>query len=150
MLKIVEAPARHKSPIIISLHGTPQGKARPRFSSKSGTAFTPAHTRQYEAALRLAAQEVMNGQPPLDGPLVVDVLVAMPVPASWSQAKRIAANNGDIRPTTRPDVDNVLKMLDGLNEIVWRDDRQIVDAHVLKRYSTIPRLRIEVRQWGAQ
>ena len=42
------------------------------------------------------------------------------------------------------DLDNILKMLDGLNGIVWGDDSQITDAVVRKRYSDRPRLEIIV------
>jgi Holliday junction resolvase RusA-like endonuclease len=31
--------------------------------------------------------------------------------------------------------------------VVWRDDAQIVDGRVIKRYSTKPSLRIEVREF---
>lgn len=36
------------------VEGTPQGKARPRFSKKSGTVYTPAKTAKYEKLIRKA------------------------------------------------------------------------------------------------
>lgn len=131
-------------PIVIELSGEPKGKARPRFVRATGAAFTPAETRRYESALRFAGQEAMGSRPPADGALVVSVLAVFPIPASWSRKKRADATDGQVRPTTRPDADNLLKMLDGLNEVVWRDDRQIVDARVTKRYGERPMLRIVV------
>ncbi len=121
-------------PIIIELAGVPVGKGRARFSRKSGIAYTPGKTRDYENNLRLSAQVCMIGRAPLEGPLSVAVIASFPVPASWSKKKRDEAIAGAIRPTVKPDADNLLKVLDACNEIVWRDDKQIVHASISKRY----------------
>lgn len=131
--------------IVIELVGEPRGKGRPRFVRATGHAFTPARTRSYESALRLAAQDAMDGAAPLDGPLRVSVEAHFPVPASWSHKKRSAALLGVTRPTTRPDWENIAKMLDAFNEIVWRDDKQVVEGAISKHYSDRPRLRVEVQ-----
>jgi Holliday junction resolvase RusA-like endonuclease len=130
--------------IRIELAGEPKGKGRPRFT-RSGIAYTPAPTRNHEAALRMAAQEAMAGRLPLDGPLELAMGAYMPVPQSWSQRKRSQALQGLIRPTTRPDFDNLLKCCDALNRIVWRDDAQVVHVRCAKLYSARPRLVIVVR-----
>ncbi len=131
-------------PIIIELAGEPKGKGRPRFVRKTGIAFTPTATRNYEAGLRLAAQDAMAGRAPLDGPVIVTIDAFFPVPASWSRKKREAALAGSLLPQSKPDLDNLMKGLDSLNEVVFRDDKQITDATVRKRYSDRPRLRIEI------
>lgn len=128
--------------ITIELAGEPKGKGRPRFGN--GRTFTPAATRSYEAALRWAAQEAMRSMPPLDGPLVVNVTMFMPIPKSWSKSKAEQARSGLLRPTGKPDWDNGAKVTDALNEIVWRDDSQIVDGRVVKVYSDRPRLVVTV------
>ena len=132
-------------PIVIRLAGEPEGKGRPRFARATGRAFTPAATRAYEAALRYAAQTAMNGRPPVDGPLAVTLTAFMPVPASWSKKKQAAALDGELWPVGKPDADNLLKTIDALNEVVWRDDKQAVIATVVKTYSARPELRIVVR-----
>lgn len=131
-------------PILIRLAGEPKGKGRPRFVKQTGRAFTPAATRSYEAALRFAAQEAMGERAPLDGPLAVTIIAGFPIPASWSKHKRAQAAAGLIWPTVKPDADNLAKMLDALNEVVWRDDKQAVDVHIRKRYSAAPNLLISV------
>jgi Holliday junction resolvase RusA-like endonuclease len=131
---------RPMTPIRIELVCAPQGKGRPRFSRKTGVAFTPAKTRSYEAALRYAAQEAMAGRVPLEGALRLEVHVEVPIPASWSKKRQQQAAAGLIRPTTRPDIDNYIKAADALNEVVWRDDSQIVSIDARKFYSTRPRL----------
>jgi Holliday junction resolvase RusA-like endonuclease len=37
--------------------------------------------------------------------------------------------------------------LDAANGIIWKDDAQVVDATVSKRYAEQPSLRIEVREF---
>jgi Holliday junction resolvase RusA-like endonuclease len=86
----------------------------------------------------------MNGRSPLEGPLRVSVVAAFPVPQSWSKKKRQLALANQLFPTVKPDADNLLKQVDGLNEIVWRDDKQIVRAEIHKTYSDRPCLSIMV------
>lgn len=131
--------------VVIELPGVPQGKGRPRFVRKTGHAFTPAKTRSYESLLQGAAIQAMRGLRPLDGALNATVEAYFPVPASWSKGKRAAALLGATRPTTKPDADNLLKVLDALNAVVFHDDKQIVEASVSKRYSDQPRLVVRVR-----
>ena len=132
-------------PIIIELLGEPKGKGRPRFSRKNGVAYTPAATRSHENALAIMAAQAMRGRAPLQGPLAVVMVAYCPVPRSWSKRQQLRALDALIRPTTRPDADNLVKMLDALNRIVWRDDAQIVQLEVSKHYSDRPRTWIEVR-----
>jgi Holliday junction resolvase RusA-like endonuclease len=130
--------------ITIELPGIPRGKGRPRFVRKTGRTYTPAKTASYEAALATAAAAVMGQQPPLQTALLVEILAYMPIPKSWTKGKQAAALMGLCRPMTTPDADNLMKMVDALNGIVWRDDSQIVYAVVSKFYSDRPRLLIQV------
>lgn len=136
-------------PIRIVLRGAPQGKGRPRFVRATGHAYTPAKTRSYESDLRLAAQDAMGMRSPIDGPVRVDICASLPIPKSWARAKRASAVSNTIRPTGRPDADNYLKACaDALNNVVWRDDSQVVEATVIKRYSDVPALEVIVRELG--
>jgi Holliday junction resolvase RusA-like endonuclease len=130
--------------IIIRLAGVPVGKGRPRFVRATGHAFTPAKTRTYEAALRVAAGEAMEGRAPLAGAVAVRIIAAFPIPESWSKKRKQAARLGIERPTKAPDCDNIIKSLDALNEIVFRDDCQIVEAAVSKTYAEVPHLTVVV------
>lgn len=131
--------------LTIILLGKPRGKQRPRVL-RSGIAYTPKETVNYETALRLEAATTMRREKrkPYHGPLKITVVAFLPIAASWSKKKRAEALANLIRPTCKPDADNILKMLDGLNGIVWRDDSQIVEAHVSKLYSDQPRLVVSV------
>lgn len=122
--------------IIITLAGKPLAKQRIKIGF--GTAFTPERTVNYEGQLAAAAQAVMAGRPPLTGPLAVHLEIRLPVPPSWSKKKQLAARNGLLRPTARPDFDNFAKMCDALNHIVWVDDAQVCEFSFVKRYSDMP------------
>ena len=68
-------------------------------------------------------------------------MAELPIPASWSQKKRASVVTGDVLPISRPDLDNYVKSgLDSINEIVIRDDCQIVEVRARKRYSNVPKL----------
>lgn len=126
--------------------GPPRGKARPRVTKK-GIAFTPAETRNYEALLRLHAQQAMAGRAPLDGPVILEIVALYPIPASWSKRKRAAALCGE-QPLVKPDLDNIAKMADALNGVVWVDDAQVVRLIAEKRYSEQPGIQWIVRRKG--
>lgn len=130
--------------IVVEFAGIPPANGRPRFT-RTGIAFTPAKTRANEAALRFAAQEVMAGRSPLEGPLAVSIVAVFPVPASWSKPKQHAALMGEHHHTCRPDPNNLLKSIDALNAICWRDDAQIVRAEIIKIYGTRTRMTIDIK-----
>jgi Holliday junction resolvase RusA-like endonuclease len=128
------------APVTIIIAGEPVAKARPRMTRR-GFAYTPAHTRKYEAHGRLAAQLAMDGRPPIDVPVRIELLVELPAPASWSKRKSTDAITGSIRPTSRPDVDNYLKaILDAINTIVVADDAQVVEVYAKKKFSVAPKM----------
>jgi Holliday junction resolvase RusA-like endonuclease len=53
--------------------------------------------------------------------------------------------NREIRPTKKPDADNILKaVLDALNGLAYNDDSQIVSARIEKLYSDNPRVEIVI------
>jgi Holliday junction resolvase RusA-like endonuclease len=139
-------------PIIIELLGPPRGKGRPRFRvmGKFVSTYTDAETRKYEDRLKGEATLKMLGIPALDCALSVRIEAHMPIPQSWSKKNTEAAIGGRFMPITKPDSDNIVKMLDALNKVVWKDDSQIVSLFVLKRYSDNPRLRIVVWKWFDQ
>jgi Holliday junction resolvase RusA-like endonuclease len=137
-------------PVTIVIGGDPIAKGRPRMTRR-GIAYTPSATRKYEAHGRLAAQMAMGDRPPIAWPVRIVALVELPIPASWSRTRTAAALTGDIRPTTRPDLDNYLKAaLDAINTIVVVDDSYVVELDVGKKFGIQPKLVLTVIPLAAE
>lgn len=127
--------------------GVPVGKGRPKFARRGSftVAYTPEKTASYENLVKLAAAEAMNGREVIAGAVCVGIHLFVTPPASWSQKKQREALAGGIYPTSKPDLDNCLKgIMDACNEIVFKDDKQVVDVVVSKRYCTSARAVVEV------
>jgi Holliday junction resolvase RusA-like endonuclease len=137
--------------LVIRIAGEPRGKERPKFRNvrtRDGREFiqtyTGQQTQKFEAHLKLAAQDAMGDRRLFEGPLRVCVFAFRSIPASWSKKAQNEARLRIRRPTTTPDADNLMKMLDALNKVVWVDDSQIVDATIRKFYSDTPELVVTV------
>jgi Holliday junction resolvase RusA-like endonuclease len=135
------------TPIAFTVPGPPHGKGRAKIVKIGGFSrmATPKATVAYEGLIALAAQEAMAGRPMLDGPVSAAIAIDCAVPASWSAKKQRAALAGNLMPTTKPDADNVVKAIfDGLNGVAFKDDVQVVDLRVRKRYSATPAVRVQL------
>lgn len=133
--------------IAFTVPGEPQGKGRPRIGKVGAHArmFTPAKTVAYEGLVAHAAQQAMRDAPLWVGACRIEVDVLCSVPASWSAKKRAQALAGAIRPTKKPDADNVLKAVcDGINGVVWRDDVQAVEVLLHKAYAMTPKINVRI------
>ena len=68
-----------------------------------------------------------------------------PIPKSTSKRKTLQMLDNVIRPTKKPDWDNIGKIVcDALNKTAFHDDAQIVDGSVIKCYSEQPRIEVEI------
>ena len=134
----------------ITVPGHPRGKGRPRSTVIRGRShvYTDAKTRSEEGAIRQIAGLAMGARAPYEGAVILRLCAYREIPASFSAKKRVAAEAGAISPTTKPDIDNYVKMTDALNGVVWRDDSQVVAIVAHKRFSDRPRLVIDVRSFG--
>ena len=139
---ISEAKATAGDYVNFTVPGEPVGKGRPRAAKRGKhiTLYTPERTASYENLVALAAQKAMLCKPLFKGALRMRLHIFTAPPQSWSQKKRAQALRGEILPTTKPDLDNVLKAVaDACNNVVFVDDKQIVEVYVAKRYSELPR-----------
>lgn len=107
--------------------------------------FTPKKTANYESLIAVAAQQAMAGRELIAGPVLMELRIVVPVAASWSKKKTTAALAGEVMPTKKPDADNVLKAIcDGINGIVFRDDVQVVNVSLSKRFGPTPGVTVRV------
>ncbi len=136
----------HK-PVTFLVPGEPLGKGRPRMTTINGhaRAFTPTKTADYESRIAIAAHEVMAERELLAGPVLMELRIMVPIAASWSKKKTAQALAGQVMPTKKPDADNVLKAIcDGINGIVFKDDVQVVNVSLSKRFSATPGVYVRV------
>ena len=133
--------------ISFTVPGNPVAKGRARATMVAGRArmYTPSKTVSYEGKVALFASQAMNGLELLIGPVSLDLVLHMPIPASWSGKKTKQAIAGEIIPTVKPDCSNVLKAIeDAMNGIVYKDDSQISDVSIRRCYSASPKVVVYV------
>lgn len=122
----------------------PQG--RPRVT-RTGHAFTPAKSREYKQHVESVVSKVFSDRQQMRGSLYVEITVKKQPPQSWSIKKRVLAIYGDIKPTSKPDCDNLAKgVLDGCNGIAWHDDAQICMLVVTKKYSQVDEAEVHIEE----
>ena len=134
--------------IKFTVWGEPVAQGRPRATIVNGHVrmYDPKKSRDYKHYVRLVASQ-HRPKELLTGPLRLKVKVFRPTLKSFSKKKKVAAERGEIRPTTKPDVDNYIKSIfDGLNKVIWKDDSQVVDLQVSKFYSENPRIEVEIQE----
>jgi Holliday junction resolvase RusA-like endonuclease len=135
--------------IMYIVYGEPVGKGRPRFAKRGNfvSTYTPQKTKTYEDEIRMMARAAMGSSEPLDTPVTVAIYIRVGIPASYSKQKRKDALAGTIKPTKKPDLDNIAKaFLDAMNEIVYLDDKQVVGLHVTKVYAETPAVEVMVTE----
>lgn len=133
--------------ITFTIPGIPVAKGRPKFARRGAfvSAYTPEKTASYENLVKVVAQQSMHGRVLLDGPVSVVIWLYVSPPASWSKKKQADALASATYPTSKPDMDNVVKgIFDACNSIVWVDDKQVVDLFCGKRFAVTPCATVEV------
>lgn len=132
------------------IFGEPKGKDRPRFKKLRNfvTTYSTKQTKSYESLVKLiASQQLPKGHIPLENALKVEISSYFAIPESFSKKKRQQALSGVILPTKKPDTDNIAKIiLDSLNGIVYRDDKQVVELQVVKKYSDTPMTYVKIQE----
>ena len=133
--------------IKFTVPGEPEGKARPKFNRKTKTAYTPNKTVNYENLIRAEYLRQCSGLRFADKePLAMQIMAYYTIPASTSKVKQAAMEAGEIRPTKKPDADNIIKVVaDALNKLAYRDDADIVLVKLEKYYSRQPRIEVEIK-----
>lgn len=126
--------------------GQPIAKQRPRVT-KSGIAYTPSKTVNYEAIVRYTYQSKYPQQEPILGLIEATIIAVFPVPKSYSNKKTSELLKGHHNYDKKPDCDNLAKIiLDALNGIAYKDDSQVTLLHIAKEYGTQPKVIVELKE----
>jgi Holliday junction resolvase RusA-like endonuclease len=136
--------------IRLTIPGEAVPQLRPRFARRGNytQTYDPPKSKDYKAYVRALAASVKPDRL-IEGAVSVRIRVYRQTPAGWSRKKSMAAWSGEIRPTTKPDIDNLAKGIkDALTGIVWRDDAQVVSLTAEKWYSNQPGAIVEIETVG--
>ena len=136
--------------IEFTVEGEPRGKERPRFvnNGQRFSVYTPEKTQAYETQIKFAYyKQCGNVKFPEESQLELFVTAFYKIPKNTSKKKKAAMLSGEIRPTKKPDGDNILKAVaDALNGICYKDDKCLVKMSIEKFYSDMPRIEVTVQE----
>lgn len=126
--------------------GKPKGKGRPRFT-RSGHAYTPKTTKEYEKLIADVCRVAMCRLQPKIGPVRMVLRVGKVFPREVRSKTAQAKFGRENKPTTTPDLDNVIKaVLDGCNGIAYLDDKQIVSLAADAFYTQEPGVWVKITE----
>ena len=138
--------------ITFTIPGKPGAKGRPRFSTHGGfvRSYSPKETVNYENLVKLMWTEAAKGERFGDDEMLsITIRAYFEIPKSTSKKKKEAMLADDIRPVSKSDLDNIMKIIcDALNGIAYRDDSRIVAALLSKHYSEEPQVIVTIKSWG--
>lgn len=124
------------------------GKQRPRMNTFTGKAYTPTKTKNYEYLIK---QTFINKYPnfmPIEGRVTMTIIAYFEIPKSTSKRKEAEMLSEEISPTKKPDWDNIGKIVsDALNKLAFRDDAQITDVRILKKYAKTPKIVVKIEEY---
>ena len=135
-----------------TVYGKPQHKRRVRGSyippkgEKKGFLRFHSSTDEGDAETTISAIAMIHrAERLLVGPLKFHGVAVFPIPKSKSKKIKAQMREGLVRPTVKPDFDNIGKIYcDSFNGILYADDKLIVDGRIIKIYGEQPRVEIFV------
>lgn len=127
----------------IEIVGVPIARQRPRFS-RFGTYDKQKDIKEmYALSVR---SQLPRGFQVIQVPIYLKILYEMPIPKTTSKKKRSLMVGSP--HTKKPDIDNLYKMFDSFNGILWLDDSQIYQVSMKKVYSENPKTVLIVEYEG--
>lgn len=142
------------------IYGEPMGKQRPKASSFGGHVrmYTPSKTLSYEAMVKQCVLEQCLGNEmptPSMNPCTVIIDAYFGLSKADYNSKGLPNKHGTaklegLEPCTKKaDVDNIAKVIldGGLNNFLIKDDKQVVQLIVNKKWSETPRVLVNVDIW---
>lgn len=129
------------------IQGKVQAKQRPRFNRYSGKTYTPNETIAYENWVKTCYLEKYKDKELMEKPLRVTIKAYFEIPKSTSKKRKQQMMDNEILPMVKPDTDNIAKgVLDSLNGIAYKDDKQVVELIVNKYYNNTPYVSVMIEE----
>lgn len=130
--------------IKLTFDGEPVSAGRPRFARRGNyvSTYDPPKSKQAKQVIASLAKKEATGEL-IEGPIMVEAYFYKAMPKAFSKTKKKQGIDGTLRPVTKPDTDNYVKLLlDAINGIFYKDDNQVVDVIGHKYYTDKPRTEI--------
>lgn len=141
--------------VYFTVPGKPQGKARARTGynprTKQVMSHTPDNTVLYENHIKTCYMETTDKIFNKGEPLSVNIAACFEPVKSVSKKKRELMLQNKIRPTKKPDIDNIVKtVLDALNGVAYKDDTQVIQVMATKIYQDRARVDIAIAELSVE
>ncbi len=134
--------------LTFEIPGDVQAQQRPKFSRYGNgvSVRDPKESKDYKSFVRLVASQVAPDEL-ITEEIRLSIVVYRKIPKSFSKKKHQQAVDGVLKPTTKPDIDNLVKGIkDGLSKVIWHDDSQVTELVARKLYSDNPRAEVTI-EW---
>jgi Holliday junction resolvase RusA-like endonuclease len=126
---------------IFEIIGDPVPQKQTRFT-RNGHTYNPSSKDIERLQWQIRPNAPVNW---LVGPVEMHLTFYMPIPKSASSRMKLQMRNEIILPDKKPDFDNLAYLVtNALKGIVYKDDAQVTDCVIRKRYSDKPRTVIKV------
>ena len=130
------------------VYGEPYGKKnmRPFKRGDHFGSFSPKENINYLTSVKMSYVSACGSFRFNDDAQIRVIITAYKqIPKSFSKKKVELARRGLLLPIIKPDCDNISKAIcDGLNKLAFRDDSQVVELIVKKRYGETPRVEVSL------
>lgn len=127
------------------IYGDPVAKARPR--AGRGGFYTPQKTVDYEKLVKFSYLKEYRSAKLITGATEMHLKIYMPIPKSTPKYKRKVMIKEETPHIKRPDFDNIIKaVVDGLNEVAYKDDNLLYKGSWEKWYSEDPRVEVLIKE----
>lgn len=123
-------------------YGQPKAQPRARYSSRLNAMYDGAKSLK-QSVVEQVVHQLPKDFKPTENMVTFNAIFYLPIPKSFGNANKVRAELGIIRPLSKPDKDNLEKLLyDALTSFLYKDDSCVVGGTGEKYYSCKPRTEI--------
>lgn len=136
--------------LTFEIPGNVQPQQRPKAATRGKvvTIYDPKESKEYKKYVAAVAEKyALDCLITQEIKLTIDVYRPLTQEIIKSHNKLTAAINGTLRPTKKPDIDNLVKGIkDGITNVIWKDDSQVTELIARKWYGESPKAVVTI-EW---
>ena len=140
-----------KTMIDMTIDIKPLPQPRPRFARRGNfvTTYDTPKIKTYKKHIEIAVKNEMVSKniSMTERPLIINLTFTFAPPKSYPKYKVKEIMGGKVQFTKNVDVDNLAKaVMDAINGVAYKDDRQVVELNVKKRYGEKDAVHIKIKE----